>query len=67
MPQPQETPSHSNSELLTLLEEIDDAGEDLSEWEVSFVSDLIDRQVKIFTERQAAVIRRIHEERLNES
>lgn len=57
------TPEH-NDEILNLLEEIDTEAADLTDWELEFVSDLIDRRVRTFTPKQAGLIRRIHRERM---
>ena len=53
-----------NAEFLVMIEEIDEFGQDLTEWEVRFIADLIDRYVTAFSSGQAKQIERIHEERV---
>lgn len=52
------------NELLTLLMEIDEYGEDLKPTEVEFVAGLIDHDITEFTPEQEAGIRRIHRKRV---
>lgn len=47
-----------------MLEEIDEDGEGLSEWEVEFVAGLIDGWDGNFTRKQANVIERIYEQKV---
>lgn len=54
-----------HDELIGLLREIDSDGECLTEWEVGFIAQLIDRRVKRFSPAQAKQIRRIHQERVS--
>ena len=49
-----------NQHLLDLLQEIDEDGEDLSEWEIAFIADLIDNDCTVFSDRQEQRIVRIH-------
>jgi hypothetical protein len=49
----------TNEQLLDMLREIDRLGMDLTDWEVGFVSDLLDDGVERFTPRQAECIERI--------
>lgn len=53
-----------NAKLRSMVDEIDEDGEDLSEWEVEFIANLIDNDVQSFTDKQAEIIRRIHKDRL---
>lgn len=50
--------------LSQMVVEIDQQGEDLTPWEVEFISRLVDGEVLSFTSRQAEQIKRIHEERV---
>lgn len=53
-----------NLELVEMLLEIDENGEDLTDWEKEFVSNLVDEEVTWFTPKQERQIRRIHEEKV---
>jgi hypothetical protein len=53
-----------NKELLDLVWDIDEKGENLTPWEVNFIGDLVDKKVKRFTPKQAKQIRRVAEERI---
>lgn len=50
-------------DLREMVEEIDEEGQKLSEWEIDFIAYLMDNDVRRFSERQEKIIRRIHEER----
>lgn len=54
-----------SAELRELLEDIDNRGEGLTDWEIGFVSNLIDHRAKRFTTSQARQIRRIHQDRVS--
>lgn len=51
---------------LDLLREVDDMGVGLTEWEVKFIGDLIDRDVTSFTKDQADKILEIHQARVGD-
>lgn len=53
-----------NKELREIVREIDQTGQGLTEWEAEFVGDLVERDQRMFSERQETVIRRIHGARL---
>lgn len=57
-------PDENASETLGLLLDIDARGEDLTDWEIDFISKLIDSSTETFTQNQAAKIREIHERRV---
>lgn len=57
---------HSNPDIRDMLDEIDEDGEDLTDWEVKFVGDLVDRQMDVFSPSQADVIRKIHSQRVGQ-
>ena len=46
-----------------LVEHIDSFGHGLSEWEVKFIADLIDRPPEFYSEPQVEVINRIYDEK----
>lgn len=48
-----------------LLNEIDEKGEGLTDWEREFVRKLIDEPPKVLTGNQQAKIQQIHEERVS--
>lgn len=52
-------------QLRELVEEIDDRGEDLTDWEIGFIANIIDKDLRTFTKAQANAIRRIHRERVD--
>lgn len=54
----------SDDELVKMVQEIDERGTGLTDWEREFIADQVDEDRKLFTNRQAEVIRRIHEERM---
>lgn len=47
-----------------LLKDLDDNGEDLTPWEIGFVSNLIDKDWRYFTDRQIETIQKIANRRL---
>jgi len=53
-----------HDELHDMLQDIDYDGEGLTAWEVDFVGDLIDRDQRYFTARQAQIIKRIYSQRV---
>ena len=46
-----------------LVEHIDTFGKKLSEWEVQFISNLIDSPPKVYTSKQVEIINRIYNEK----
>lgn len=52
-----------HEDVLMMLRELDDMEGDLTDWEMKFIADLIDREPDHFTERQAEKIRQIYEEK----
>lgn len=53
----------SDKQAARMLKEIDEEGEGLTDWEIDFVSGLIDGGVTQFTRYQRDKIEEIHEER----
>jgi len=53
-----------DGELRDMVLEIDTKGIGLSDWEVEFIGDLVDKDIDRFSEKQEAQIRRIYEERV---
>lgn len=53
-----------HEEILELVQIIDREGEDLTEWEIEFIASIIDEDIQQFTRKQAAIVRRIHKERV---
>jgi len=51
-------------ELRRMVDEIDEKGEDLTNWEVGFISDIIDRDIKKFSPKQCKYIKEIYEKRV---
>lgn len=51
---------YDQEEIREMLHDIDEHAEGLNEWEVGFVSDLIDKNVKKFTEKQSEKISQIY-------
>lgn len=47
-------------ELRYMVEDIDQKGSGLTDWEVKFISGIIDRDVKTFTPKMKAQIERMH-------
>lgn len=47
----------------TLVEHIDSFGHGLTEWEVNFISSLIDNPPKSYTEKQTEIVQRIYDEK----
>jgi len=50
--------------LLDMIQEIDEEGEDLTEWEIDFIGGFIDDGVTSFTDKQAEIVERIYNERI---
>lgn len=57
-------PKDENQELYDLVYDIDEKGENLTPWEVDFIGDLINKNIKRFSPKQADQIKRIAKERL---
>lgn len=53
-----------NTELRRLVRAIDEDGKGLTDWEVNFISEMIDRDVRHFSSKQADKIRKIYDERV---
>lgn len=51
--------------LVDLIFDIDENGEDLTRWEIDFISDLVDRDVRQFTKKEGRKIRQIYRERVH--
>lgn len=51
-------------ELQRMVEEIDRDGQNLTDWELEFIGDMIDSPPKVFSPNQARTIEQIHEERM---
>lgn len=47
----------------TLIEHIDSFGKGLSDWEITFISNLIDNPPKNYSEKQIEIINRIYDEK----
>lgn len=58
------TKQDDQDKLHDMVLEIDDKGVDLTSWEASFVGEMIDCDRRYFTEKQASIIQRIHDERV---
>ena len=57
----------TNSEVYrTMVDEIDERGTGLTDWETRFIGDLLDKDWQMFTDRQKAIIDRIFGERVND-
>ena len=56
-------PLPSRKETEDLVKHIDEFGEDLTEWEIDFIADLIDNPPAAYSEKQETVIQRIYEQR----
>ena len=56
--------SYTDTQLELMVCEIDESGADLNDWELDFISSLIDDEVKVFSIRQAAKIEEIYAEKL---
>ena len=54
----------TDEDFVEAVNEIDNCGEDLSEWEIEFISSLINGDWKHFTDKQKEQIVRIYEEKL---
>jgi len=46
-----------------LVEHIDDFGKRLTEWEIGFISKLIDNPPRVYSEKQIEIIERIYNEK----
>jgi len=55
---------YTDTQLREMVEEIDESGVDLKGWDLDFISDLMDRNVQVFSNDQATQIERIYEENL---
>tara|TARA_Y100000589_G_scaffold255159_1_gene244124 strand:+ start:2251 stop:2427 length:177 start_codon:yes stop_codon:yes gene_type:complete len=53
-----------HAQLYTLVREIDACGIDLTDWEIEFISNLIDKDIHTFTPKQAERIYKIEEDRM---
>jgi hypothetical protein len=53
-----------HDKLYTLVREIDACGIDLTDWEIEFISNLIDKDIHTFTSKQAERIYKIEEDRM---
>lgn len=54
----------TDAELFEMIEEIDEYGSGLSDWEVEFIGGLLDGGPSSYTRKQAIQIQRIHKERI---
>lgn len=52
------------SELYNMVTEIDDLGTGLTDWETGFIEDIINRDQRTFSKKQADIIRRIYDQRV---
>jgi hypothetical protein len=51
----------TNLEVVQMLLEVDKSDIELNAWEKTFVADLIDKQVRVFSDRQKEIIRGLHD------
>ncbi len=51
---------------MEMLLEIDESGKNLTNWETTFVADLIDRGIQMFTVNEQIKIQQVYEERVPE-
>lgn len=56
--------TQQNKQLRDRVEEIDDSGKGLTDWEIEFIGRMIDEDVRRFTDKQAEVINRIYRDRV---
>ena len=53
-----------SAEIKEILEEIDTKGKGLTDWELKFVADILERKQETFSTKQENMIRKILEERV---